>query len=65
MPNYEFTCQDCQHKFSKLSSSDKKSEIICPNCNSKNLKENYENCFSKKVVKSLRDLNKLSKSGFG
>ncbi|NLW55744.1 MAG: zinc ribbon domain-containing protein [Firmicutes bacterium] len=33
MPIYEFTCQQCKHKFEELCKTDTK-QLICPKCGS-------------------------------
>ena len=39
MPLYEFTCRDCGHNFTVLTSFEKKGEAACSSCGSKNLRE--------------------------
>lgn len=44
MPEYDYTCQDCHHDFvvdltiTEHAEKDKRREIICPKCGSKNVK---------------------------
>lgn len=40
MPIYEYTCNNCKTKFEILhKSTSKVDELICPNCNSTNIKK--------------------------
>lgn len=39
MPNYDFKCEDCNYKFSKRVSFEKKDEVHCPECESGNTKQ--------------------------
>lgn len=38
MPIYEYRCLDCQKKFEVLHLNQEEKEIICPYCQSKNIK---------------------------
>lgn len=39
MPFYDFRCQECGQEFTKRISWQEKSEVVCPHCGSKKLKE--------------------------
>lgn len=39
MPFYEFRCQECGEEFTKRVSWREKSEVACPRCGSKKLRE--------------------------
>ncbi|MFI3290887.1 MAG: zinc ribbon domain-containing protein [Opitutales bacterium] len=39
MPIYDFECKDCNQNFEALVSLSKEKEVVCPNCNGKNLKK--------------------------
>jgi len=40
MPIFEYKCQDCEKEFEKLVSG-ANPEVLCPNCNSKNIKKKF------------------------
>jgi len=41
MPTYEFICKSCRHHFEVFTSISKKGEIICPECQNRQLQESY------------------------
>ncbi|MBN2202399.1 zinc ribbon domain-containing protein [bacterium] len=41
MPTYEFSCKQCDHRFSTFTTISRKSEIRCPQCGAGDLKEFY------------------------
>ncbi|MGH9510146.1 MAG: FmdB family zinc ribbon protein [Terriglobales bacterium] len=48
MPHYEYFCQDCKKKFSKvltLAEYDK-GKIACPHCGSRKLEQSYSSFFA-------------------
>lgn len=41
MPNYEFECRDCGHRFTVNVPWSKKEDVECPQCEGKDLREFY------------------------
>lgn len=41
MPNYDFQCTECDHKFSRIVSIDEKKNVKCPQCDSNQIKQLY------------------------
>lgn len=39
MPIFDFECQECKKKFDLMISNQKKEEVQCPDCSSKNIKQ--------------------------
>lgn len=39
MPNYDFKCEDCGYKFSKMVSYEKRNEVSCKECGSDKTKQ--------------------------
>ena len=39
MPNYDFKCEECGSKFSKMVSYDKRNEVCCKQCGSDKTKQ--------------------------
>ena len=39
MPIFEYKCRDCNSVFEKLINGNMEDEIICPECNSKNIEK--------------------------
>ncbi len=35
MPNYDFICKECQHKFTKMVAIKDKDQVACPVCGGK------------------------------
>ncbi|NPV44469.1 FmdB family zinc ribbon protein [Koleobacter methoxysyntrophicus] len=42
MPIYDFKCKDCGHEFSTLTSHRNRDAVKCPECNSKNIKQEFK-----------------------
>ena len=41
MPIYEYSCQDCGARFEKLVSTSSASDVVCPSCGEKHLKQEF------------------------
>lgn len=41
MPDYEFTCKQCGHRFAVNIPWRQKSEVTCPRCGSRELREKF------------------------
>lgn len=39
MPTYDFQCEKCEHKFSVFTSIAQKDKVVCPKCQSKEVKQ--------------------------
>lgn len=39
MPTYDFQCEKCEHKFSIFTSIAEKDKVVCPKCQSKEVKQ--------------------------
>lgn len=46
MPTYEFTCKNCNHKFSLMVSISEKDQVKCPQCSSSDLQQMFSCFFS-------------------
>jgi len=62
MPNYDFQCQECGRKFTKLVSISEKDQVTCPECRSQKVKQLYTG-FG--VKKSQNNCNTGCYGGFG
>lgn len=45
MPNYDFLCGDCQHKFSASVPIKERENVRCPVCQSANVKQRFTGFF--------------------
>ncbi|AZR73798.1 hypothetical protein BBF96_10620 [Anoxybacter fermentans] len=57
MPIYDFICTDCQHQFSVRISYAEKKNLVCPECKSTNLKEDYSGYGTSLSFKSTKTSN--------
>ncbi|MCI0354456.1 MAG: zinc ribbon domain-containing protein [Acidobacteria bacterium] len=48
MPHYEYFCQDCKKKFSKVLTLAEygKGKIVCPHCGSSKVEQSYSSFFA-------------------
>lgn len=44
MPNYDFKCTDCDHKFTKQLNISERKQAACEKCGSKNLEQLFRRC---------------------
>ncbi len=63
MPTYEFSCKNCDHKFSVFTSITQKKNVRCPSCSSGNLKQLFNNPFS--FLKGAGSCQIPPRGGFG
>ena len=43
MPAYDFKCKNCGHAFTSRMSISERDKVRCPECNSKNLQQIFQN----------------------
>lgn len=61
MPIYEYTCKDCGHKFEKmLRIFEIFDEVLCPECQSKNLEKKFSHFTSEDSSRERYDCNPFS-----
>lgn len=41
MPTYDFACRDCGHRFTVTVSISQKDGVTCPECGTKNIRQDY------------------------
>ncbi len=56
MPTYEYRCEKCRKKFALVmrinERSEKKGEVVCPKCGSKNVRQEIQSFFANTSKKS-------------
>lgn len=44
MPNYDFRCAECGHRFTKMVSISEKDKVACPACRGKKVEQLFTGC---------------------